>query len=266
MTFKPMLAGTTTLEDVKFPVIASPKLDGIRAVTGVVGAICSRTLKEIPNQFIRDALKYPPFLDGELLTYTDGVVDTFSIVQSKVMSVQGSPDFIYHVFDFFKEPDSPFTCRLKEVVEVHPLLRVVPHIEIHTEEELKEYEKVCVDVHGYEGIMVRKPSAPYKFGRSTKKEGYLLKIKRFDDSEALIKGTTEEVSISGTKKGTLGSLLCEWRDTLFEIGSGFTAEDRVKLWDVRESLVGTKVTFKYQGIGSLGRPRFPIFIGLRYDI
>ena len=50
-------------------------------------------------------------------------------------------------------------------------------------EELIDYEQGAVE-DGYEGVMLRDPSAPYKYGRSTVRKGYLLKLKRFEDSEA----------------------------------------------------------------------------------
>jgi len=34
--------------------------------------------------------------------------------------------------------------------------------------------------------MLRHPQSPYKQGRSTPKEAYLLKVKRFSDGEAVI--------------------------------------------------------------------------------
>jgi DNA ligase-1 len=49
MKFKPMLASDCGgIENVRFPVIASPKLDGVRALV-IDGALMSRSLKPIPN-------------------------------------------------------------------------------------------------------------------------------------------------------------------------------------------------------------------------
>ena len=50
---KPMLAALC--EDVtklRYPVIASPKLDGIRALV-IDGQLVSRTLKPIPNRYVQ---------------------------------------------------------------------------------------------------------------------------------------------------------------------------------------------------------------------
>ena len=66
-TFKPLLAYTVKNPDaLRFPVLVSPKLDGIRCVIHNDQPV-SRTLKPIPNRFIQSELGfYPPF-DGELM-------------------------------------------------------------------------------------------------------------------------------------------------------------------------------------------------------
>jgi hypothetical protein len=57
-------------------------------------------------------------------------------------------------------------------------------------DSLADYEAEAVS-SGYEGVMVRKAGSPYKCGRSSAKEGYLGKIKRFEDGEAEIVGFYE---------------------------------------------------------------------------
>src|SRR5712691_7907552 len=69
MTFKPMLA-LSKLPDfrmLKFPLLVSPKLDGIRAsVQG--GQLVSRSLKPIPNKNVQDLFRnLPEGIDGELI-------------------------------------------------------------------------------------------------------------------------------------------------------------------------------------------------------
>ena len=65
---------------------------------------------------------------------------------------------------------------------------------------------------------------------------------------------------------TLGALSVRWHDVEFEIGTGFDDTTRADLWARRADLIGQSVTFKYQGIGSLGAPRFPVFRGIRRDL
>ena len=47
---------------------------------------------------------------------------------------------------------------------------------------------------GYEGLMLRAPDGPYKFGRSTVKENTLLKVKNFLDDEAEVIGFKEQTT------------------------------------------------------------------------
>jgi DNA ligase-1 len=289
--FAPLLASKADLEAVTYPVLASPKLDGIRAFTGILPGFSSRKLKAIPNKHIQAwAAHLPPYLDGELLTYTDGVRDEFNTVQSKVMSSEGEPEFRFHVFDHFADPTLAFHKRIRQA-ELHLLgrdrtsLRLVPHVEMHGVADLIRYEQACVDGEGWEGIMIRHPDGRYKFGRSTAREGILLKVKRFEDDEAIITGTVEQHANTNAletdhlgfakrsshkagmvPKGTLGAISAHWKGVDFEIGTGFTDEDRASLWADRESLIGQKVTFKFQGVGSQGRPRFPSFSGIRRDL
>ena len=69
---KPMLAvKATSLENIRYPVLASPKLDGIRGLPIPDGkrgvSMVSRNWKPIPNNFVRTWLEMnvPAGLDGE---------------------------------------------------------------------------------------------------------------------------------------------------------------------------------------------------------
>ena len=59
--FKPMLAATLkSPEALKFPVVASPKLDGVRAII-IDGVVMSRNLKPIPNVFVQKIFGHREF-------------------------------------------------------------------------------------------------------------------------------------------------------------------------------------------------------------
>ena len=286
--FKPLLAEKADLAAIRYPVLASPKLDGIRAVTGF-GDIKSRNLKDIPNRHIRDVARhFPNYLDGEIRTYTNGKPDDFNTVQSKVMSANGTPDFCFHVFDYFGDPEKPFKQRFEiarqMVIDSGSLdMSPVAHGTVGNAGELLIIESNCLAA-GYEGVMIRDPNGRYKYGRSTAKEGILLKVKRFEDDEAVIVGTVERMhngneaetdALGYTKRstakagltpmGTLGAIQCEWQGVAFEIGTGFDDATRARLWSQRAALIGREVNFKYQGVGSQGAPRFPVYRGLRGD-
>ena len=50
---------------------------------------------------------------------------------------------------------------------------------------------------------------------------------------------------------------------LFNIGSGFTANQRKELWKNKDKLLGKIVKYKYFDVSILNAPRFPIFLGFR---
>lgn len=291
--FKPLLAAKAELDSLTFPMIASPKIDGIRCLIDAERGAVSRTMKPIPNDYVRSCLNYYDLrlagLDGEIITYTDGKIDDFNTVQSKVMGSGGRPDFRFHVFDNFSNPLMPYSERLRSLtLDIrfdNPLLELVPTLPITSLAHLAEIERQYIDDLGWEGVMLRRPDGPYKFGRSTAKEGILLKVKRFEDSEAIIVGTVERFHNGNeakqdafgyiersTAKGnlvptdSLGALAVEWNGVRFEIGTGFSEAQRQEYWRTRHDLVGRQVTFKFQGVGSLGAPRFPVFLGFRQDL
>jgi DNA ligase-1 len=70
----------------------------------------------------------------------------------------------------------------------------------------------------------------------------------------------EEVSIEGRAKNNLGAFICRGEDnTLFGVGTGFTAHQRREYWDRRESLVGRYLEVEYQALTPKKVPRFPVF-------
>jgi DNA ligase-1 len=181
---KPMLAGKCEcLEGLRFPVLATPKLDGIRCLK-IDGQALTRSFKPISNKFAREWIEanLPDGVDGELMLRGG----TFSQTTSAIGSRDGEPDFVFHVFDYVSEDtDVPYACRVRELErlpEWERVAKVLP-VEIKNADELAKFEEKCL-AEGYEGVMVRDPAGPYKCGRSTEGEGWLLKIKRFADAEA----------------------------------------------------------------------------------
>lgn len=293
MSFQPLLASAVKdIADVRLPVLASPKLDGIRVLIGPDGPV-TRKLKAVPNKKLFAYLNQQRFfgLDGEVIFGNPTAKDVMQATTSAVMSHDG-PDpeeggFTFHVFDRFDMPAEPYYKRLQYCVSQTAddrVVRLLHHSIVVTLPELAELEEEVVS-KGYEGLMIRDPNGRYKFGRSTVKEGILLKIKRFADDEAELVGmvelnrnlneaTTDERGYTkrSTSKegkvaaGVMGALVLrssKWADT-FEIGSGFTAEQRADFWVRRDDLLGELVTFKHQPSGAKDKPRFPVFKGFRH--
>lgn len=287
---KPMLAGTChDLTKLRYPVLATPKLDGIRCLIiekdGRKRAV-SRNFKPIPNHFVREWLEENCLIgfDGELVL-TEG---SFQDVSSAIMSREGEPDFLYQVFDWAGTPDSSYADRTW-VLEQSPSYAHVEYVlplEVESVAQLERYEEQCL-ADGYEGVMVRDPMGPYKCGRSTEREGWLLKIKRFEDGDAIIIGVEEKLHnaneqmddpLGRTRRhsfkdgmvpmNTLGALIVKDLKTKveFKIGTGFDDAMRQTLWNARATLNGTIVKYKSQPTGVKDKPRFPVFLGVRSEL
>lgn len=198
--FKPMLAEKVVdVKLLRFPLIASPKLDGIRAFM-CEGKLLSRTGKPIKNDHIRTTLEglLPDGADGEIMS-----PGSFQDITSAVMTVKGEPEFVFNMFDLvpFKSPSASYSDRKALMFREHidrvlltpnyyRFVNLVPNTGVSNLEELAAYEEEVL-AQGYEGVILRHPDGPYKQGRSTFKEHYLLKLKRFEDSEAEILGFVE---------------------------------------------------------------------------
>lgn len=280
---KPMLAVESDQTKLKFPCYASPKLDGVRALVKD-GVVLSRSLKPIPNKHVQERFGRPEYegLDGELMLGDPTHPDVYRITVSAVMSQDDDQLVCFHLFDRWDRDYSYNRVSLPHTAYAHPVTSVL----VHDLEELERFEARCLK-DGYEGVMLRSPDSPYKFGRSTVKEGYLLKLKRFADSEAEIldfeelmsnqnEATTNELGRTERSShksglvpaGVLGALVVRDIKTgvTFKIGSGFTAAERASFWSVRAFLKGSLVKYQYFPGGSKDKPRFPTYLGFRDHI
>jgi DNA ligase-1 len=290
MITQPMLAATCNdISTVKFPVLATPKLDGIRCLK-INGKALSRTFKPIANPFVREWIEanVPDGCDGELTVKGRAFHET----SGDIARTDGEPDFVYSVFDYVKDGiDKPYSERIADLRamcvaldDLHGgesrVVAVMPST-INCVQDLMVYETGAV-AEGYEGVMIRTPDSPYKCGRSTAQQGWLLKIKRFEDAEATVIGFVEgytnnnpaETDAFGRTKrslskagkvgnGTLGAFVVlddEGRE--FRV-SGFNRAFATEVWQNQEAYVGRIVKYKHQPSGAFGLPRFPKFVGIR---
>lgn len=74
---------------------------------------------------------------------------------------------------------------------------------------------------------------------------------------------------SGRNKGTLGALVCDYKGNKVNVGSGFSDEDRKRIWQHPEDVIDKIITVKYKeetknkdgGISI----QFPVFETVRFD-
>ncbi|HWV46988.1 MAG TPA: hypothetical protein VN039_13365 [Nitrospira sp.] len=302
LMLKPMLASKVERDKLTFPAYMSPKLDGVRCLITGPGIAMSRSMKAIPNEYVQSVLGREMIvgLDGELCVGPYNAQNLMQATTSGVMSEDGEPDFTFYVFDYFNSiANEPYDVRINKLVRAFETLdkwagdvvarhvKLLPQALVNSIEEMDRFEQICLE-HGFEGAMYRKVNGAYKFGRSTAREGHLLKLKQFLDGEAVVIGaeelcknenelTTDELGYakrSSHKDGkvpidSLGAFIC--RDLKsgieFNIGTGLglTLELRKRFWEMhkRGELVGKIVTYKSQHVGVKEKPRIPVWHAMR---
>lgn len=281
---RPMLGCNVDLEQLTYPVYASTKLDGVRVIVNE-GVVYSRTGKPIPNPHVQELFSKFHGVDGELIVGEPTASDVFRKTTSGVMSKTGEPDVHLFAFDMWNvegDLDARYTKLIQDIGFHDPRVHIVSQQKLHTLEQLLTYEKNCITA-GYEGVIVRDPSAKYKQGRSTPKEKALMKMKRFKDDEAIVINTepwyennneattnalgyTERSSKKEGKKpiGLLGALVVTNKEGItFSIGTGFTHQERFEIWNAKPPVIGEWVKYKYFDTGVKEKPRFPVFLGFR---
>jgi DNA ligase-1 len=281
--FKPMLAGKFDATKAVFPLLASPKLDGIRCCIHQ-GLALTRSLKEIPNKHIFTALSavHLEGLDGELIVGEPSAHDVYRVTSSAVMSHEGEPLFKYYVFDNFNSSggfEKRTDIARQMAQELPSIVEWLPQHLVTSLEQFTSLEDEFL-AQGFEGIMARSLDGPYKYGRSTTREGWLLKKKNFEDSEFVIDDFEElmhndnaafenELGRTARSKaqdglrggGVLGAFIGRDLHTNipFKIGTGFDAAFRKWAWEHREELRGAIGVYKSFRIGVKDAPRHPVW-------
>jgi len=284
---KPMLAGKADISAIRYPVLVTHKVDGIRCLK-IDGRAVTRKFKSVPNNYVRSLIErssLPSGIDGELIV--DGAA--FNDTSSGIMSIDGEPDFRYLIFDYVERGNlsEPYSDRMRRLSKLDVPkwgAKLLP-TKVVDYGALLEYESRAL-ADGFEGIMIRSPDGPYKCGRSTTKEGFLMKLKRFEDSEAKVVGFEEKMhnandatkdAFGRTERsshkanmiptGVLGALVVAWGsdEVMFRVGSGFDDAQRKDIWLHQRKYIGRLVKFRFQPSGLKELPRFPTFIGWRHE-
>lgn len=308
---KPMLASDWDENKLRFPLIAQPKIDGVRGLN-MHGGLTGRSLKLFKNRHTGRFYSQHFFigLDGELAAETETHPDLCRITTSAVGTIEGRPFTLWWVFDYvtLDTIDLPYIERYKALqehvaqIQADPAcapyaghLRVVPSRMIHTLQELEAYDAENLEA-GYEGTIIRDPQGKHKQGRSTAREGGLLRIKRFVESEALVQNIIQGESNQNEAQinelglqfrsshqdnmvpnGLVGSLFCRALQTVkdgqrvvIEEGQQITVSPgnmdhtlRKFYFENQSELVGKVIKFKFFPKGVKDKPRFPTFVTIR---
>ena len=270
------------------------KLDGVRVIAILYKdkrpEVFSRNGKQFHNfEHIVDQLAHvvqtygigtDMILDGEVMS--SSFQDLMKQVHRKT-NVQ-SDDAILHCFDMITleefqqggsvRPQHERSQELDSWIEKHA--PELPHVATLTWEDvdldtpegqatLKQINKQAID-GGYEGIMIKDPNAGYECKRSHS----WLKMKPFIEVSLEITDVEEG---TGRNKERLGALVCsgvdDGKQIKVNVGSGFSDDQRIDFYGVRDTLPGQYVevradaiTQNQDGTYSLRFPRFLRFRGV----
>ena len=233
--------------------LVSEKLDGVRArwngkqLTSRNGNVFAS-----PIWFVSNFPEYA--LDGELWLGRGKYQQTVSVV-SRQQPHDGWRDLKFMVFDL---PDSPqpFWRRYEQMKNINDQ-SVTSYLNVITQHRFASHSQLMglfdeVLGRGGEGLMLHHKDALYREGRSTQ----LLKLKKFDDAEAVLIAYKNG---NGKYKNMVGSLrLRMGNGQEFYVGSGLTDALRAD-----PPPLGSLITFRHQGFTDKGLPRFPVYLRQR---
>lgn len=297
---RPMLAEDAIEEKIKFPTVAEVKVDGCRLLH-ITGKATGRSLKQYKNRYTSTLFSDPKYawLDGEAYAGTNMYAqDLCRKTTSALNRIKEEPYISWMLFDFLA-PDflgMPYLARLNALegyVEDRKKLglfddrtSVVPWKLVHNLEELLQFEQEQLAL-GAEGIILRDPDGMYKNGRSTVKEGGLLRIKRFTSEEAICIGIKEGNANTNEAKtnelgktersshkenmipnGEVGTIIAKSlkKGLIFDCSPGNMTQAECKYYfEHQDELVGKVFTFKHFEKGFKNTYRFPTFVSIRLE-
>lgn len=264
----------------------SRKFDGKRMyiMDGVgysrIGKVCYQDpIKYILNEINKIDIWQEYVFDGELLYFNDDGIEDFR----KGISLSNAKDYkeecynlIYVIFDIIDRDQFIYQNSLRTFEDEYELALDTLEAKAMSRPDLlcTEYKHIFLarqhinptklntykDFDRWEGLMVRDGDEPYQFKRT----GNLRKIKKFKDIELPIADIIEG---TGKYEGTLGSIVVSYRNNLVYVGSGFTDEQRDRIWNNWDNYKNMYLKVKYfeesandKGEYSL---RFPTFVAFR---
>lgn len=310
--FKPMLACDWHEEKIKFPCIVQPKIDGVHSLNRH-GKCVGRSLKPHDNLYTTERFskqEYHGFC-GEKIDADLGAThpDLCRITSGNLRRIEGEPNITWVLFDYVTEETKnlgyvqrmnaleDYTDSFNFDAPSNESILIIESTEVNSMEELLELENQYLDM-GYEGIIIRDPNAPYKYGRCGKTFMGCWRVKRYIEEEILVDkinegqhnaneaktnelGRTERSThqenmqpngLLGNMEGTTlkdildpqsGKLLIPKGESVTVSPGEMDHKMRKYYWDNPSEIVGHVIKFKMFPKGVKDKPRFPTYVSHR---
>lgn len=271
------------------------KINGVRA-TYFAGKLVSRggkifagmddlnkILRQIVNEMIerydRDFIfdgelrllpKYEPegATDNDIFKMSVGIANSVNNLSEKfklgfiIFDVLPAIDFIEEreIYSYFTRFE--WLNAVKDLCVNTSRVTTVPILYVGTDHNKIIECSILAEKNGWEGIMINRDS-PYAFTRTKA----LLKVKNFKTIDLKIVGWTQG---TGKYAHTLGALMCQYKDNIVYVGTGFDDLQRDYLYDQRDHIEGKICEVKYKDITCdkhTGKEslQFPVFMYIKED-
>ena len=301
---KPMLATDWVEGKVRLPSFIQPKYDGVRA-GHLIGYLTGRSLKKHRNKYTTAMFSDAIFagLDGEMAAGMETSESLCRDTTSALNTIEGEPFILWHLFDYITEAtiNLPYDqryallCERVHMLQNSPLadhhpgigrLRIMPSYVVTTMEEVKQGDSYFCGI-GCEGSILRYIHGAYKQGRSTVKEGWLLRIKHFVEEDAVVvaviegrtntnEATKNELGLTERSthseqmipNGMVGALDCideKTRQPIRVAAGTMTHEDRKNYFENQHLILQKHIKYKKFLKGEKDKPRFPTFQSIRME-
>ena len=248
--------------NIPIPCCVQPKIDGVRCIVVPGVGLFSRLRKPFRTiaHVWTEVSKLDPTVvyDGEL--YSPYL--TFEELVSAIKSGCSDDRINYFVYDIIVD-NVPYLARKERLDTImsgstgssFAHIIKVPTGMCSDANQIDVYHSSFLD-DGYEGTIIRDPTALYNHGRSGTA---LVKYKNFVDAEFEIvgyrEGTGRDAScVIWLCAGSGGDFWCKPQGTIAE---------RQRAYQDAPRLVGKMLTVRYQELSSKGTPRFPCGIAIR---
>jgi DNA ligase-1 len=172
--------------------------------------------------------------------------------------------------------DQPYSLRLTDVQALLPVIYgadpyclPVEGIGYTDDASPLQHATRLKNTGGYDGAILRDPTAPYTIGLA--REGQIVKVKPSLSLDLRCNGVIQG---EGKHYGKLGAITVSYRGVNSAVGTGFSDEDRERMWQgaccafgeaAEHNPINRIVEVECMGITVDGRLREPRFKGIRFD-
>jgi len=278
----PMLAHTFQKRghDIVYPCYAQPKLDGVRCLAKKIDDKTIKYYSRMGKEFttlehltedLLAIMSTGQVFDGEIYSHDHTFQEMIRLVKKEREGVNFLRYCVFDIVDTIKTFEDRFVKDLYEkfdyvqsvgsrvvVICKNPSknILVVATETVDSDDDIKFLHSKMIDL-GFEGLILRNADGKYQL-KSRSKD--LQKYKEFQDEEFEIVGGQPS---TGTEAGCVIFTVKNKKGQQFAVRPRGSFELRKQWMDSLDSLIGKKLTVRYQELTDDGIPRFPVGIGIR---